>query len=843
MGVALKLFSLLTALTWFQLMADVKAGTENKLFAEKAVKERLKLQMEDTLESVEFEPTNDIVPRHGLHSRRRRDTRPKVKFINKSGREVYIVYMTYYGYAQPYLFLRRHEKKQIRSSIGTTWYAYDTFRAYNMLTNGKHNFVVLHKHAGRSIDVVVTSRKGEKPKVSNKKIPQKYLEIMVIADSSVYEKYGNETEKYILTIMNAAKRFYTKKSLGVPLKLAVTRIKILKKKTDDLKIIPNKPLTSMKNALRFARSFNHLSDDDDRHFDFGVVFTRKKFGYAGYTPMFHMCNNKLASTLIREKGFVTAHVVAHEILHSLGVEHDGQYNDCKADGRRGALMGSVVWSRFDNYYWSKCSKQQLKETIGYFGCLNDKPKKEITRYMTKLPGQNFDRDQQCKLRYAEHYKDCSMFFSSYYGCRSTHCAPDWAKDRSHCSYNSRPPLDGSSCNNGKGWCIKGRCYRYGRFTYDPIHGGWSSWSVWSLCSSDCGIGIKYRHRKCTNPAPRFKGRDCEGSDRQKMACKLKECEIVKAVKDRRNQVCNSLKSDTWYWFTEEEMSEKVASISGLNCTFEGNCTWTQYDKEEFDWTLHKGSTPSHGTGPRDDHTIANETGHYMYIEASSGEGNAYRGQGHRARLMSPQINVPRVCFTFYYHMLGSHLGSLNVYKRVDGNDISIWNQTKEQGDKWYKAEISIASEKAFEIHMEGVRGDHYQGDIAIDDLAITAGSCNSDKVNDSHVCSITCTNAEMTVFMPNVTLPDTYKCHADARKDMCLSSRCEKLGCDLQFNSNKTMDDCLVCGGNGSTCDFIKQIKTIKLNSKGKRNHSYFTIRNETITNIKSDLKKKLLIL
>ena len=31
--------------------------------------------------------------------------------------------------------------------------------------------------------------------------------------------------------------------------------------------------------------------------------------------------------------------------------------------------------------------------------------------------------------------------------------------------------------------------------------------------------------------------------------------------------------------------------------------------------------------------------------------------------------------------------------------------------------------------MEGVRGRHYQGDIAIDDLSITAGFCDSDKVN------------------------------------------------------------------------------------------------------------------
>ena len=43
----------------------------------------------------------------------------------------------------------------------------------------------------------------------------------------------------------------------------------------------------MKSALRFARSFNYPSDDDDLHFDFAVVFTRVDFGYAGKLSFLH----------------------------------------------------------------------------------------------------------------------------------------------------------------------------------------------------------------------------------------------------------------------------------------------------------------------------------------------------------------------------------------------------------------------------------------------------------------------------------------------------------------------------------------------------------------------------
>jgi len=57
------------------------------------------------------------------------------------------------------------------------------------------------------------------------------------------------------------------------------------------------------------------------------------------------------------------------------------------------------------------------------------------------------------------------------------------------------------------------------------------------------------------------------------------------------------------------------------CTFEnGTCGWTHvpnvyvpnepshYIDEEFDWTRHKGHSPTSGTGPSVDHTLGTEKG-------------------------------------------------------------------------------------------------------------------------------------------------------------------------------------------------------------------------------------------
>ena len=47
-----------------------------------------------------------------------------------------------------------------------------------------------------------------------------------------------------------------------------------------------------------------------------------------------------------------------------------------------------------------------------------------------------------------------------------------------------------------------------------------------------------------------------------------------------------------------------------------------------------------------------------------------------------------------------------------------------QGNRWFRAQIGIpANFQAFQLVFEGVRGSSFQGDIAIDDVSVKAGSC------------------------------------------------------------------------------------------------------------------------
>ena len=52
----------------------------------------------------------------------------------------------------------------------------------------------------------------------------------------------------------------------------------------------------------------------------------------------------------------------------------------------------------------------------------------------------------------------------------------------------------------------------------PVHGGFTLWSPWSLCSARCGIGIKVRTRDCKNPPPAFGGNMCIGVYEEVVDC-------------------------------------------------------------------------------------------------------------------------------------------------------------------------------------------------------------------------------------------------------------------------------------------------------------------------------------
>lgn len=56
-----------------------------------------------------------------------------------------------------------------------------------------------------------------------------------------------------------------------------------------------------------------------------------------------------------------------------------------------------------------------------------------------------------------------------------------------------------------------------------VRGGWSSWTEWTKCSADCGLGAMFHSRNCTNPKPTSPELVCEGPSFEIRECTGTSC--------------------------------------------------------------------------------------------------------------------------------------------------------------------------------------------------------------------------------------------------------------------------------------------------------------------------------
>ncbi|KAK3094637.1 hypothetical protein FSP39_004295 [Pinctada imbricata] len=184
--------------------------------------------------------------------------------------------------------------------------------------------------------------------------------------------------------------------------------------------------------------------------------------------------------------------------------------------------------------------------------------------------------------------------------------------------------------------------------------------------------------------------------------------------------------------TELDLMECYAGKTQSFCGFENDdvCGFTQENStDDFDWTRGQGGTPSAGTGPDEDHTCKHpKAGHFMFIEAS------VKAPRQSAIMYSPKYRgFNGLCIGFYYHMYGRHVGTLNVYTKTENGEAleSAWRAYGNQGNLWLEALLSIPkslSKVGFQLVFEGITRNGYQGDIAVDDISVKDGECDSKTV-------------------------------------------------------------------------------------------------------------------
>lgn len=82
--------------------------------------------------------------------------------------------------------------------------------------------------------------------------------------------------------------------------------------------------------------------------------------------------------------------------------------------------------------------------------------------------------------------------------------------------------------------------------------------------------------------------------------------------------------------------------------------------------------------------------------------------------MSPQVasQGSDLCLSFWYHMVGSHIGTLHIKQRKEGAmgpaDILLWTVSGHQGNRWREGRVLVPhSSKPYQVQVPKLSTAHH----------------------------------------------------------------------------------------------------------------------------------------
>ncbi|NWU98272.1 AEGP protein, partial [Upupa epops] len=160
-----------------------------------------------------------------------------------------------------------------------------------------------------------------------------------------------------------------------------------------------------------------------------------------------------------------------------------------------------------------------------------------------------------------------------------------------------------------------------------------------------------------------------------------------------------------------------AKATELSCNFERDmCGWYQDQSSDFKWVYGTGQ------GQGSDHTTG--SGYFLAADPS-----APWSRGQQAQIITyyQQPTATPHCLTFWYRLAGPQIGTLSLKLQLEGaEEMLLWTQRGSQGSVWHQGQATLPAtgQRRYRVAFEALR-DGFLGDMALDDLALTAGSCGT----------------------------------------------------------------------------------------------------------------------